>query len=84
LKAYTKDGNVVSGKDDEKLVSDALDLAEMLFNIDSIKDKIKIIVWDKEVEIEKLKNSSIKGHRQLAETLELYLYKTKKHTILIY
>ena len=44
LKAYTKDGNVVSGKDDEKLVSDALDLAEMLFNIDSIKDKIKIII----------------------------------------
>lgn len=78
LKAYSKDGNVVSGKDDEKLVSDALDLAEMLFNIDSIKDKIKIIVWDKETEIEKLKNSSNKGHRQLAETLELYLDQDKE------
>lgn len=78
LKAYTKDGNVVSGKDDEKLVSDALDLAEMLFNIDSIKDKIKIIVWDKEAEIQKLKNTSNKGHRQLAETLELYLYQDKE------
>lgn len=78
LKAYTKDGNVVSGKDDEKLVSDALDLAEMMFNIDSIKDKIKIIVWDKQAEIEKLKNSSNKGHRQLAETLELYLYQDKE------
>lgn len=78
LKAYTKDGNVVSGKDDEKLVSDALDLAEILFNIDSVKDKIKIIVWDKEAEIEKLKNSSNKGHRQLAETLELYLEQDKE------
>jgi hypothetical protein len=78
LKAYSKDGNVVSGKDDEKLVSDSLDLAEMLFNIDSIKDKIKIIVWDKETEIEKLKNSSNKGHRQLAETLELYLDQDKE------
>ncbi|CAN1578696.1 hypothetical protein MCERE19_04388 [Spirosomataceae bacterium] len=78
LKAYTKDGNVVSGKDDEKLVSDALDLAEMLFNIDSIKDKIKIIVWDKLAEIEKLKSSSNKGHRQLAETLELYLDQDKE------
>jgi hypothetical protein len=78
LKAYTIEGNVVSGKDDEKLVSDALDLAEMLFNVDSIKDKIKIIVWDKEAEIEKLKNSSNKGHRQLAETLELYLYQDKE------
>jgi hypothetical protein len=78
LKAYTKAGNVVSGKDDEKLVSDALDLAEMLFNIDSIKDKIKIIVWDKEAEIKKLKTSSNKGHRQLAETLELYLEQDKE------
>jgi hypothetical protein len=78
LKAYTKDGNVVSGKDDEKLVSDALDLAEILFNIDIIKVKIKIIVWDKEAEIEKLKNSSNKGHRQLAETLELYLHQDKE------
>lgn len=78
LKAYSKDGNVVSGKDDEKLVSDALDLAEMLFNIDSIKDKIKIIVWDREAEIEKLKASTNKGHRQLAETLQLYLEQDKE------
>jgi hypothetical protein len=78
LKAYTKDGNVVSGKDDEKLVSDTLDLAEMMFNIDSIKDKIKIIVWDKEADIYKLKNSANKSHRQLAETLELYLEQDKE------
>jgi hypothetical protein len=78
LKAYTKDGNVVSGKDDEKLVSDALDLAEMMFNIDSIKDKIRVIVWDKEAEIDKLKNSTNKSHRQLAETLELYLEQDKE------
>ncbi|NEN25393.1 hypothetical protein G3O08_18000 [Cryomorpha ignava] len=77
LKAYTKDGNVVSGKDDEKLVSDALDLAELLFNIDSIKDKIKIIVWDRETELAKLKSGSI-AHRQLAETLELYLDQDKE------
>jgi hypothetical protein len=53
-------------------------LQKCCFNIDSIKDKIKIIVWDKEAEIEKLKNSSNKGHRQLAETLELYLYQDKE------
>jgi hypothetical protein len=77
LKAYTKDGNVVSGKDDEKLVSDALDLTEILFNIDSIKDKIKIIVWDRETELTKLKSGS-DAHRQLAETLELYLDQDKE------
>jgi hypothetical protein len=77
LKAYTKDSNVISGKDDEKLVSDALDLAELLFNIDSIKDKVKIIVWDRETELVKLKSGST-AHRQLAETLELYLDQDKE------
>ncbi len=77
LKAYTKDGDVIVSRNDEKLVSDCLDLAEMLFNIDSIKDKIKIIVWDRDAEITKLKSSSAK-HRRLAETLELYLEQDKK------
>lgn len=77
LKAYTKDSNVVAGKDDEKLVSDALDLAEFLFNIDSIKDKVKIIVWDRETELAKLKSGSV-AHRHLAETLELYLDQDKE------
>lgn len=76
LKAYTKDGNVISSKDDEKLVSDALDLTEMLFNIDSIKERIKIIVWDREAEIVKLKATS-DMHRRFAETLELYLEQDK-------
>jgi len=76
LKAYTKDGNVISSKDDEKLVSDALDLTEMLFNIDSIKERIKIIVWDRETEIAKLKGTS-DMHRRFAETLELYLEQDK-------
>ena len=76
LKAYTNNGNVIASKDDEKLVSDSLDLAEMLFNIDSISDKIKIIVWDKEVELATLKASS-NEHRMFAETLELYLDQDK-------
>lgn len=78
LKAYTKNGDVIAGRHDEKLVSDTLDLAEMLFNFDSIKDKIRIIVWDKNLELDNLKNSSKKGHRQLAETLELYLDQDKE------
>ncbi|SFW83344.1 hypothetical protein [Chitinophaga sancti] len=76
LKAYMKDGDVLAGKDDEKLVSDALDLAEILFNIDSVKDKVKIIVWDREMELMKMKRGS-DTHRRLAETLELYLEQDK-------
>src|SRR5690606_4352170 len=73
LKSYVKDGDVIAGVEDEKLVSDALDVAEIMFNIDMIKDKIRIIVWDRETEISTLKNSLYKGHRQLGDTLELYL-----------
>lgn len=76
LKAYTNSGNIICSRNDEKLVSDCLDLAEMLFNIDSIKDKIRIIVWDRESEIEKLKRSS-EEHRRFSETLEMYLEQDK-------
>jgi|LakMenEpi03Aug12_release.lakeMendotaPanAssembly.Ray.scaffolds.fasta_scaffold23693_6 hypothetical protein len=77
LKAYTKSGSVIAGINDEKLVSDCLDLTEMLFNIDSLKDKIRIIVWDKEADLSKLKTNS-EMHRRLAETLELYLEQDKE------
>lgn len=77
LCANTKNGNVIASKDDEKLVSDCLDLAEMLFNIDSIKDKIKIIVWDRDKELAILKNTSAQ-HKRFAETLELYLDQDKE------
>jgi hypothetical protein len=78
LKAYTApNGAVIASKNDEKLVSDCLDLAEILFNIDSLKDKIKIIVWDRYAELSKLKKNS-KKHRRFAETLELYLDQDKE------
>lgn len=72
LTAYNKNGNTVTGQNDEKLVSDTLDLAEMLFNIDTLGDKMKIIVWDKDAELAKLKQGNLEEHRRLAETLEMY------------
>lgn len=78
LKAYNNDdGNTVASSNDDKLVSDCLDLAEMMFNIDSIKDKIRIIVWDKNAELAYLKNNSTMNKR-FAETLELYLDQDKE------
>ena len=76
LKAHTKDGIVFASKNDEKLVSECLDIAEMLFDSNSIRDELKIIVWDKEIELAKLKAASDK-HRRFAETLELYLDQDK-------
>jgi hypothetical protein len=72
LKQYTKDGNVVAGRYDEKLVSHTLDLAEMLFNIDGVRDKVEIVVWDREKELTLLKTGS-DAHRGYGEALELYL-----------
>jgi hypothetical protein len=81
LKQHIRDGMVIASKSDEKLVSDSLDLAEILFNIDSIreiKEKVEIIKWNKEVELTKLKNSKNDKHRRFAETLELYLDQDKE------
>ena len=73
LKAYTtEDGSVIAGRHDEKLVSDTLDLAELLFNYDSIKDDLKIIIWDRDRELKALREGST-AHKRLADTLELYL-----------
>ncbi|GHB67201.1 hypothetical protein [Persicitalea jodogahamensis] len=77
LKAYNSNGNVLAGRTDEKLVSDTLDLAEMLFNSDSLRENLRVIVWDKDAEIAKMKASS-DAHRRLAETLELYLQQDKE------
>ena len=77
LKAGNSNGNVLAGRSDEKLVSDTLDLAEMIFNSDSLRENLRIIVWDKDAEIAKMKSSS-DAHRRLAETLELYLQQDKE------
>src|ERR1035437_7268765 len=77
LKAYNTDGIVIASSEDEKLVSDCLDLAEMLFIIDSLEHKPNFIIWDKEVELKKLKQGS-EEHKRLGETLELYLDQDKE------
>ena len=65
-------------KSDEKAgIGYCLDLAEMLFNSDSLRENLRIIVWDKNAEIAKMKASS-NAHRRLAETLELYLQQDKE------
>jgi hypothetical protein len=71
LKAYSKNGNVVASREDEKLVSDALDLLELLFNRDNVPG-LRIITWDIEASMQALKYGSIK-HKRFGETLKLYL-----------
>ena len=75
LKAYDSDkseGKTVAGRNDERLVSHCLDMAELLFNADSFKGELEIITWDVRAAIEELKNGTA-GHRELGETLEVFL-----------
>ncbi len=53
----------------QKIVSDSLDVAEIFFTFDKWRNKIEIIKWDKNEDLEKLKG----GHRQLYKTLKTFL-----------
>lgn len=64
---------VIASKEDEKLVSQCLDLCEILFNYNNYKNKLEIIEWNKSTQIAILKKSSDQGHRRLGEALDLFL-----------
>ncbi|TAE75173.1 MAG: hypothetical protein EAZ85_03080 [Bacteroidetes bacterium] len=56
-----------------RLVSKCLDLMEIVFNYHTLKDQgLKITKWNKDQQLDKLKNSGNEAQRLLAETLELY------------
>lgn len=56
-----------------KLVSDALDVGEIFFNIQKYRDVIDIIVWNKNDQINELLNSGIAEHVRLGNTLQTFL-----------
>lgn len=56
-----------------KLVSDSLDLLELLYNKDSIDGELSIKVWDKERDLVKLSESAHGRHQLLGRTLSLFL-----------
>ncbi|MEM1003309.1 MAG: hypothetical protein AAGH46_11740, partial [Bacteroidota bacterium] len=65
---------------DFKLISDCLDLGELLFDADilrfdpvSKREILQIILWDKDNDLKRLINSNNEGHRRLGEVLKLYL-----------
>lgn len=56
-----------------KIVSDSLDVGEIFFNYPKLSDKLDIIVWDKDRDLEILCNSSVEEHQILGQTLKMYL-----------
>lgn len=67
------EGNTVN----HKMVSDVLDLLEISFNADSIKD-LTISYWDREAHLNELLHSNNAKHRLYGETLQLYLNQDEK------
>ena len=55
-----------------KLVSDALDVAQLFYTSPKLKDQIKIVAWDPINRLQNLANSGNKGHQKYAETLQLF------------
>ena len=56
-----------------KMISDSLDVAQVFFNYEKYAENIRIIKWDKSEDLNNLLNSSNSAHRNLGETLKLYL-----------
>ncbi|MBB5635296.1 hypothetical protein HDE68_001181 [Pedobacter cryoconitis] len=72
--SFSQQGNkILVSKEDERLVSQCFDLAEILFFYNNYKDSIEIIEWEKSTQLNKLKSSAEPGHKMLGEALELYL-----------
>jgi len=70
LKAETRDGVVLASKFDEKMVSNTLDLLELLYNAPNLvalqdSNKWKMHVWNKGQQIAALKSSSDIEHKRL-------------------
>lgn len=63
------DGNSIH----HKLISDCFDVGEIFFNIDKFRDKVRILVWDKNKDLAALLGSSNDRHRLFGETLRLYM-----------
>ena len=56
-----------------KTVSDSLDIAQIFFYLPNLSDKVKIIQWDAEREIESLTSSGSKEQQRVGNTLKMYL-----------
>lgn len=61
---------------DERLTSQALDVAELFFNYGELADKLQLVVWDRQTELQRLKDS--RQHRLLGETIEMFLEQDKE------
>ena len=58
---------------DKKLVSEALDVGELFFNVYAHSKSVKVIRWDKNADLDRLLKSPSKAHRRLGHAIKLFL-----------
>lgn len=76
---YVVDKNELEGNTIyHKLISDCFDVGEMFFKIDSLGSKAQIKCWDKNIDLNALKNSTNPRHKLYGETLDLFLRQDKE------
>lgn len=68
-----KSGNINGISIYHKMVSDCLDIGQIFFNISKYSSFIEIIEWNRNNDLTKLSASPISGHKQLADTYNLFL-----------
>jgi len=73
-----EDGKLNGNTIFHKMVSDALDVGEIFFNIDKHADKVNIITWDLNNDLQSLLNSPNPRHQLLGNTLKLYINQDSK------
>ena len=61
---------------DEKLVSNAFDVAQLFFNYSELRNVLRIVEWNRDTQLEMLKNSP--QHKLLGETIEMFLEQDKE------
>lgn len=61
-----------------KLISESLDVAEIFFYIDKLKNKVEIVEWRRSQDLQDLLQSKNKGHKRLGATYDLFLKQDEK------
>ncbi len=76
LDGITRNGRAVA-TDNHKLVSDALDIGQLLFNFDKHQNDLQLIEWNKERSLNNLLNGN-PSQKHLGNTLKLFLQQDRK------
>lgn len=69
---WVTDNGIVGNTAYHKLVSDALDVAQLFFVAPKFRNKIRIVAWDPKERFNAMIETGSKAQRKLAETLQLF------------